>query len=321
MSDIPSALNDAKAPQSMGFKGSLFMLPFDHRSSFEKGFFGIDGRTETAHERAEISRYKKIIYDGFVEAISAGIPRKNAGILVDEKYGADILRDAKALGCWTACCVEKSGQEEFEFEYGNEFKEHIFRVLPDFVKVLVRYNPEGDIEVNQRQTQRLKILADFCHANSFRFMFELLVPATNAQQGKLENDLKRYDRELRPNLMASSIKNFQDAGIEVDIWKVEGLHTKADYEKIANQALVNGRNDVALIVLGHGEEREAVKVWLSVAAQVSAFRGFAIGRTVWEESLKKLKAGHLSASEASAEIAKQYRSFYDLWITAKILEG
>ncbi len=320
MDNISGILN-VKPQQSFGFEGSLFILPFDHRSSFEKGLFDINGRMPTSQEKIEISRYKMIIYDGFVQAVSAGIPKKSAGILVDEEYGTEILREAKNFGCWTACCVEKSGQAEFEFEYGNEFKEHILNIRPDFVKVLVRYNPEGDAELNKRQAERLKILSDFCHVNDLRFMFEILVPATQAQLNSLEGDLRRYDRELRPDLMSTSIMNFQAAGVEADVWKVEGVHTKTDYEKIAKQALTNGRKDVALIVLGHGENQEAVKLWLSVAAQVPAFCGFAIGRTVWEDSLKKVKAGELSAPDASKAIAEEYRFFYDLWITAKALEG
>lgn len=303
--------------KSLGFKESLFLLPFDHRSSFERGILGINGRSETAQERAKISYYKEIIYEGFLRAISLGIPKTNAGVLVDEKYGVKILSDAKAFGCWVACCVEKSGLDEFDFEYGDNFKEHILNIHPDFVKVLVRYNPEGDIQLNQRQTLRLKLVSDFCHENNFLFMFELLVPATKTQLRNIDNNLERYDQELRPDLMVFAIKHLQEDGVEPDIWKVEGVQTKSEYEKIAAQALRNGRNDVALIVLGHGKNKESVKNWLSVAAQVPAFCGFAVGRTVWEESLKKHKSGQLSAKEASIQISERFKIFYDFWITAK----
>ena len=77
----------------------------------------------------------------------------------------------------TACPAEKSGQEEFDFEYGEEFARHIEAFSPTFCKVLVRYNPEGDRALNQRQTARLKRLSDYLHGSGRLFMFELLVHA------------------------------------------------------------------------------------------------------------------------------------------------
>lgn len=298
-------------------KDEYFFLPFDHRGSFEKDFFGIVGRIPTSDEAFEISHYKKIIYDGFKQAILAGVPKDKAGILVDEQFGYEILLDAKKNGYLIACSVEKSGQKEFDFEYGQDFKEHIMRLQPDFVKVLVRYNSEGNPEANRHQTDRLKDLSDFCNENGFNFMFELLVPATTAQLLKVNGDLRRYDNELRPNLMVSVIKEIQAKGISPAIWKVEGTTTTEDYEKIIKQARSNARDDVGLIVLGRGEDGETTKKWLSTAAMTTGFIGFAIGRTVWEEALMKFKNSKISSSEASMEIAENFKMFCDLWMKVK----
>jgi myo-inositol catabolism protein IolC len=295
----------------------FFFLPFDHRGSFEKDFFGIIRREPTKKETSEISHYKKMIYDGFKQAILDGVPKEKAGILVDEQFGTEILLDAKKNGYWTACSVEKSGQNEFDFEYGVDFKKHILHIHPDFVKVLVRYNPEGDAEANHQQTDRLKTLSDFCNENGFNFMFELLVPATPSQLAQVNNDLKRYDSELRPSLMVLAIKEIQTQGIEPAIWKVEGVTTTEDYKEIVKQARSNARDHVGLIVLGRGEDRETIKQWLSTAAMTSGFIGFAIGRTVWEDTLKKFKNSKISSNEASMEIAKNFKSFCDLWMDVK----
>src|SRR5208337_4331411 len=138
---------------------------------------------------------------------------EKAGILVDEQFGMAILRDAAKQGYVTACPAEKSGQDEFDFEYGEDFTKHIEEFHPTFCKVLVRYNPEGDPALNQRQAARLKRLSDFLHDNSHSlFMFELLVPAEKAQLDRLKGDKKAYDRELRPGLMIQAIQQLQDAG-------------------------------------------------------------------------------------------------------------
>src|SRR6202041_1643871 len=161
---------------SLGFDKPLYILPFDHRGSFQKKMFGWDGEL-SLQQTGEIAAAKRVIYDAFTDAVRAGVPRDKAGILVDEQFGATILRDAAAAGYATCCPAEKSGQDEFDFEYDEDFADHIEAFDPTFCKVLVRYNPEGDRTLNKRQAARLKRLSDFLagHGRS-RFMFELLVP-------------------------------------------------------------------------------------------------------------------------------------------------
>src|SRR5580704_10333609 len=164
-----------------GYNRSLYILPFDHRGSFQKKMFGWSG-TLTPDQTAQIAAAKRVIYDAFDAAVKTGVPEQKAGILVDEQFGAAILRDARANGYTTACPAEKSGQDEFDFEYGADFAAHIEAFQPTFCKVLVRFNPEGDAVANQRQSARLKQLSDYLHAKGrSRFMFELLVPAEKAQ--------------------------------------------------------------------------------------------------------------------------------------------
>ena len=128
--------------------------------------------------------------------------------------------------------VEKSGQDEFDFQYGDEFGEHIEKFDPQFSKVLVRYNPDGDAEVNRRQLGKLKRLADWLHENDRKFLFELLVPAEPAQLESVGGDTDRYDAELRPELMRRAIEEIQNYGIEVDIWKIEGVDAREDAEML-----------------------------------------------------------------------------------------
>ena len=133
--------------------------------------------------------------------------------------------------------VEKSGQNEFDFQYGDEFGAHIEKFDPDFSKVLVRYNPDDpDTEMNQRQLGRLKELADWLHEHDRKFLFELLVPATDEQLAKVDGDADRYDAELRPELMRAAIQDVQKFGIEVDIWKIEGVDAREDAVMLAEQA-------------------------------------------------------------------------------------
>ncbi|MGA8629976.1 MAG: DUF2090 domain-containing protein, partial [Terracidiphilus sp.] len=274
-----------------GYDRPLYILPFDHRGSFETGMFHWHGAL-TAEQTAQIAAAKRVIYDGFKAAVAAGVPKENAGILTDEQFGAAILRDASAEGFHTACPAEKSGQEEFDFEYGADFAAHIEKFHPTFSKVLVRYNPGGDKALNREQTVRLKQLSDYlAQANRSLFMFELLVPAEPSQLDQVKGDNKAYDLELRPQLMEGAIRGLQDAGVEPDIWKIEGLDRREDCETMVATARRGGRDKVGCIILGRGEDEQKVQEWLSTAAAVPGFIGFAVGRTDFWDPLVAWRDG------------------------------
>jgi|SRR5882672_2176399 len=304
--------------KNLGYDRPLYILPFDHRSSFELKMFGW-GEDLTPEQTAQIAAAKQVIYDGFKAAVEAGAPKEKAGILVDEQFGAAILRDAAARGYKFAYPVEKSGQEEFEFEYGEDFDKHIEAFNPTFCKVLVRYNPEGDQALNMRQTARLKRLSEYLRANALsRFMFELLVPAEKAQLDRVKGDKKKYDLELRPGLMVRTIHELQDAGVEPDVWKVEGLDRHEDCEKVVAAARRDGRDKVGCIVLGRGEDDKKVREWLTTAAGVPGFIGFAVGRTSFWNPLVDLRTKKITRENAVAEIAHRYRAFVDIFENVRV---
>ena len=296
-----------------GYDRPLYILPFDHRDSFQTKMFGWQSPLSDA-QTAEIAGAKQAIYEGFIAALADGVPMEKAGILVDEQFGAAILRDATTRRIVTACPAEKSGQAEFDFEYGEDFARHIEAFDPTFCKVLVRYNPDGDRSLNGRQAGRLKRLSDFLAGRSrSRFMFELLVPPEKMQLERLKGDRKAYDVELRPRLMVKAIQELQDSGIEPDLWKVEGLDRREDCERVAAAACAGGRGNVRCIVLGRGADDRKVREWLEIAAAVPGFVGFAIGRTVFWDPMVAWRRKQATRDQTVAEIARCYRQFVDLF--------
>jgi myo-inositol catabolism protein IolC len=290
----------------LGYDKPLYLMAFDHRGSFEHDLFGAS-EPVSEEVRDGIISVKEIIFDAFVRALAEGAPRRVCGVLVDEEFGAGVARRAKAERVPLAMPVEKSGQEEFEFQYGEDFAAHIEAFDPTFAKVLVRYNPEGDAELNQRQTGRLARLSRWLHERDRKFLFELLVPATTAQLDKFDGQQRDYDQRLRPRLVVETIAALQAGGVEPDIWKIEGLDTTAACEDVVAQAQADGRDNVKCIVLGRGAEEAKVIDWVKIGASVDGFDGFAVGRTLWEESLKKYLAGQASNYEAVEEISSRYR--------------
>ena len=296
-----------------GYDGKLYILAFDHRGSFQKKFFGIDGEPDL-EQTAIIADAKHLIFEGMLQAVGVGADPSVTGVLVDEQFGSTVPEEARERGLKLAMPAERSGQKMFEFQYGEDFPAHIERFDPDFTKVLVRYNPEDDADLNTRQLGRLKRLSDWLHEHDRKFLFELLVPATDEQLSHVGGDGDRYDADLRPSLMRQAIEDIQGAGIEVDVWKIEGVEERADAAMLAEQARSGpGRAGVTCVLVGRGASVTKVVQWLEQAAPVDGFIGFAIGRSIWWDPLAAFLAGDLPRGDAAAQIADNYLHFVHVY--------
>src|SRR3954470_15139262 len=152
------------AEMNLGYGGTLYILAFDHRGSFQKRFFGIEGEPD-AEQTAIIADAKHLIFEGLLQTVSAGADPSVTGVLVDEQFGSTVPSEAREAGLRLAMpaersgpgdrCFPRSGQANFDFQYGDDFPAHIERFDPDFTKVLVRYNPDGDEDMNNDQRTKL----------------------------------------------------------------------------------------------------------------------------------------------------------------------
>ena len=261
--------------QDLGYTKPLFILAFDHQSSFEKAGF------------ENISELKQIIYEAFKKSLGVV---QNAAILIDEKYGDTILADAKKNGYTTALKVEKSGQEEFIFEYGEEFASHIEKYNPNFAKVVIKVQND----LTSLTMNGLKKLSDYCHSHGVKFLLELI------SGGNI-------------NLILKTIVELQDEGIEPDVWKIEGMENDLDYLSIIEEVRKSGRNNVSVVILGRGENKEVVENWIKTASKTTGIIGFAIGRTIFWEPLTEFKNGKIAREQAIEKISENYIHFYKLF--------
>jgi 5-dehydro-2-deoxygluconokinase len=301
---------------TLGYDHKLYILAFDHRGSFQKKFFGIQGDPDP-EQTAIIADAKHLIFEGMLQAIGVGANPQVTGVLVDEQFGSTVPEEARARGLKLAMPAERSGQTMFDFQYGEDFGEHITRFSPDFTKVLVRYNPDGDAEANREQLGKLKRLSDWLRQHDPKFLFELLVPAEEQQLQSFGGDVERYDAELRPELMRRAIAEIQDAGIDVDVWKIEGVDERSDCEMLVAQARSGGRDGVVCVVLGRGADDAKVDHWLEQAAPVDGFVGFAIGRSIWWDPLKAYVDGKIERSAGARKIAESYLRFIKVYERAE----
>ena len=296
-----------------GYSQDLYILAFDHRGTITKGLLGVEGREPTQDEANKVSEMKQIIFDGFLKANEYGITGGDPAILVDETFGLEVQQKAKEMNIKFAAPVEKSGQKVFDFEYGDQFGEKINEVGADFVKILVRWNPDDEEEIRETHGNRIKELSDWLTENDKKFLLEFLVPATEEQLASVENDQARYDSEIRPKLAVKVVEEMRERGADPDIWKIEGLDTPEDCEKVAHAIRTGDREDVIAVVLGRGASDEKVNEWLRAGSSVEGYKGFAIGRSIFWDALKSFHEGEKSREEAVEEIAQSYLGFLSVY--------
>lgn len=289
-------------------------LAFDHRNSFRTSFMRLTA-PPTDEQTAQMVAAKRVVVDALLQAapsVTDAVP----ALLIDAEYGGPHIAAARAAGIAIAMPVEVSGQAELRFEYGGDFAALVDRYDPDYLKVLVRYNPGGDTEMNARQRTRLRQLATWLNGRRQQLMLELLVPAEADQLTAAGGEQGRYDRELRAALTARAIGEIGGDGLRPALWKLEGPESAEDAQRIsaAVRAISPG---AGCLVLGRGADPSAVRRWLVTAAQTPGFTGFAVGRTLWWEPLRTFVAGG-AREDAVAAIAANYLGLVEAYTGARV---
>lgn len=294
----------------------LYVLAFDHRASLVKQF-GANGGSYNG-KTVNFSELKGVIFDALLASLEPlGLAPSDVGILVDEEYGSEIAHRAQEHGVILAMPAEKSLEPVFQLEYGDDFAVHIERFSPDQVKVLLIHNSDMTRENSVLQLQRLCELSDWLKPRPYKFMVELLVFAGADELASVGGSQERFDTELRHGLMLTAIAQCQEAGIDADVWKVEGLATTEECASVADLARSGGRDHVECIILGRGAPDATVEEWIRNAAPAHGFTGFAIGRSTWQDSLMGVMNGTTSREEAVAEIAGRFSHYVRLFEDAR----
>ncbi|RIQ37803.1 2-deoxy-5-keto-D-gluconate 6-phosphate aldolase domain-containing protein [Jiangella rhizosphaerae] len=286
-------MNVADESEAVADGSPMAVLAFDHR---ERAFASV---RPTGMTREEIGRSKELIFEAFETAVKAGLAGTRPGILIDEEFGAPIARRAAALGIPVSMPVERAFESVFTFEYGGDFRRHLLEFRPACAKALVHYRTTDSPETKQTQLTRLRELSEFLAEQSIDFMLELIVGQSDGGAGEIPS----VDVEE----LCGSMAELQNAGVRVDLWKVEGISSHDEAARVAAQAVVANPR-ATCVVLGAGAPNDVVGHWLDVAAATPGFGGFAIGRSIWGEPVASWLDGRLAREQAIEQIASTYRS-------------
>jgi myo-inositol catabolism protein IolC len=292
----------------------IFILAMDHRASFGASLFGVKDDRPTAEQAHRMREAKDLTYSA-LHSIHDQTGAGRAAVLVDERYGQQVIDEARKDSVVLATPIEASGHDWFTLEWGDGWLDHVRTVAPDYAKVLVRDNPEFDAATRRRQFDALAEVSAALRDAGVAFLYELLVPATPSQLDSAGNDGDRYDRDIRPWLTVQVLADNQRAGVAPALWKLEGLETADAATSVVAQAR-SGADPADVILLGRDAPTERLDHWIDVAAPRDGFVGFAIGRSIWEDAIHDHLAGTIDRDAARAQIAQRYLHFVRRWTDA-----
>jgi myo-inositol catabolism protein IolC len=320
MTDVPTnsgGAGTAPARDGMPRDQVLLILAADHRKSLEREMYGLTA-APTPDQAARISADKLLVYQALLDAASQLPAGVKPGILTDEQYGAGIAELASSSGKAVSLSmpIEASGEEWFQFAYGDDWRRHAEYFASQHAKVLVRDNPGLDPDDREDQARRLAEVSTWAAAADRSLILELLVPATDADKQATNGNTDRYDDELRPGYTLKVMEYLQDRGVEPAIWKVEGLDRHDDAVAVAAMA-VRGERRADCIVLGRHAGHAKLDHWLQVAAPVPGWTGFAIGRSIWWDPLHAHLHHRSTAAEARRHISDAYLDYASYYLRAR----
>lgn len=300
------------------------MLAIDHRSSFLLWSARALGRQASVAELAEL---KLVVADALVLALAAraspALTAGEVGLLCEPEIGLGALERARGAGIRVIVPAERSGEDEFAFEHGEEgFASAIEELAPDAVKALVRYNPRFE-DRNARSLRRLRLLGDWCAEHEVPLMLELLVPPGSIHGLTGERE-PRFDSLVRPGLTLQAIAELRGGGLEPRWWKLEAQPDAASAAAVAGATGAAPNRQIlepgtSCLVLGRAAPLDVVRDWVQVAAGVAGYSGFAVGRSLWAEPLEGLLDGSLDRAAATSEIARRYLELVAAWREAAVL--
>ena len=286
----------------------LFVLPFDHQTGLWKEFGWMNPITDD--QTALMIKTRDITYQGYQYGLSLGIPVADTAILTDDIYGKNVIEHAKENHHPLIYTLEKSGQPALVFQH-NDWQNRVLTNKPQWIKTLVRYNPTASRADLDATLVNLKIVSDFAHEHSIPFMIEPLVQPTEPQK-----EISDFDHTMRPDLTVQMIHEIYSAGIAPTVWKIEGSDSAEFYTKSAD-AITSHDTDARIVVLGRNETLEQVCEWLTVGAQNDFVIGFAVGRTVFLDAIKKYLSGEMTNEDAIKQIGENYFKLYQAFTNAK----
>ncbi|MHA1563718.1 MAG: bifunctional 5-dehydro-2-deoxygluconokinase/5-dehydro-2-deoxyphosphogluconate aldolase [Alphaproteobacteria bacterium] len=265
-------------------------LAFDHRSQLEDLVAEVNVSVE------KISEYKDLIWTA-ASQVAGG--RADAGIIVDDRYGQDVLFAASGGDTWIARPVELPGSIPLQFDAGPDISLTLRQwPVEHVVKCLVFFHPQDEAGLRRKQIAKLVMLQAACVASNREFLLEVIVP---------------NGRPIEADTVPVILQTFYEAGVYPDWWKLQPPADETAWQNIADTIAHHDKYCRGVLLLGLEASEEELGRSFALARRQPICRGFAIGRSIFAGPARDWFAGEIDDAEAVSRIAASYRRVIALW--------
>jgi len=273
---------------------ALAVLAFDHRVQLE------DLAGDSADAPRRIARFKQLV----AQAAQLGAEGIDcAGIIVDDRYGEDVLPAMTGGAWWVARPVELPGSRPLQFEAGAQLAFALRHWPSEHVaKCLVSHHPDDDAELREAQMAQLATLQQACIATDREFLIEVIPPREMATAA---------------DTLARALEQIYAAGVKPDWWKLPPPDSDAAWRAIDAVVEHHDRHCRGVLLLGLAAGEDTLFASFQVAAPHALCKGFAVGRSIFAESAAAWFQGAASDDEVIADVAARYARLIALWQRAR----
>ncbi len=265
-------------------------LALDHRRQFE------ELADRCGVERGRIATFKGLIAQGAARACDGAT---FAGAIVDNRYGSEVLASLTERGWWLARPVERPGSRPLAFEASRNIALEL-REWPEsqIAKCLLYYHPDELEALRRHQEDMLATLHEACLATRHELLVELILPSGLPSDG---------------GTLVRALAALYDRGIRPDWWKLPPPADKATWRAIA--ALLDARDPHCrgIVLLGLNAPEPELQQAFELAADERWCKGFAVGRTIFQNAAEEWFAGKIDDDAAIQTIAQNYSRLIQLW--------
>ncbi|GLS21344.1 5-dehydro-2-deoxygluconokinase [Labrys miyagiensis] len=271
----------------------LMALAIDHRAQMEAM------ADEAGVPREKIAAFKVLAVKAAAK-VAGGQP--GFGMLIDGNYGREALFRAADHPFWIGRPVELPGSRPLEFEGGDDVGTSLIEwPVGHTIKCLCFYHPDDPPALKEQQERQLLRL----YAAARTVGRELLVEIIAGKHGPLKDDT-----------VSSVVQRLYDLGIKPDWWKLEPLKTPAAWRAVADVIENNDPLCRGIVLLGLEAPEEDLEAAFAAAASEPLVKGFAVGRTIFNEPARAWLRGSLSDEAAIEAMASKFARLVGAWEAA-----
>lgn len=269
---------------------TLLALAIDHRKQLE------DLADTLKAPRQRITDFKRLAVKA-TAAVAQGKP--GFGMLLDDTYGREAMFDAAKHDFWIARPLEAPGSRPLRFEFTQDVGSRLVEwPVNHTIKCLAFYHPDDDQTLKDEQAAKLRTLFEATRGIGR----ELLVEIIAGKNGPLNDDT-----------VARALAELYARGIKPDWWKLEPQATASAWRNIGAEIDRNDPYCRGIVLLGlEAPEAELARAFTVTEGQ-SHVKGFAIGRTIFNDVAKDWLAGRATDDGAVAAMAERFGKLVQLW--------